>query len=54
MTSIQEVWTSEKQPVWCAQIDAYWNHIEKQNKRALEEEMANLDLQLIRDSTDEA
>lgn len=54
MVSIQDVWTSEENSVWCAQIDAYWKYIEAQGKKALEEEMANLNSQLISDSTDGA
>ncbi len=55
MISIQDMWNSEKQSVWCDQIDAYWEHVEGQKVGVLEleEEMGNLDPQLIRDLTDE-
>jgi hypothetical protein len=54
MANIQDVWISEKESVWCAQIDAYWKRVEDQKKKTLEEEMDKLDPQLIRDSTDVA
>lgn len=54
MVNIQDVWTSEDESVWCSRIDAYWRYIEKQQKMALEEEMAKLSSQLMAELTDEA
>jgi len=53
MVSIQDVWTSQENSVWCAQIDAYWKHVEAQGKKALEEEMSNLSSQIVRDYGDQ-
>jgi hypothetical protein len=51
MANIRDVWTSKDNSVWCSQIDAYWKHIEKQRKIALEEEMNNLNCQVISESS---